>query len=168
MLDCWQKVVTPGATLSVFILPEGASPRLWLAEYLKTDLEWSTNPLGKPFIKNIKVMTNWSHSHGRLVLALASCDSASCEVGIDLEFHKKRDIQKLAERFYNPLECKDLQIPEFYRLWARKEALYKCRGGDFFGTLRADTRESWQDGTRLIDLQGPWQEPHAMAVAIKT
>ena len=41
----------------------------------------------------------------------------------------------------------------FYTLWCRKEAFFKCRGGDFFeGTLRKSMLETNVDNVQLTDL----------------
>jgi phosphopantetheinyl transferase (holo-ACP synthase) len=56
----------------------------------------------------------------------------------------------LAERFFSKEESAQLATldvnqaqKEFFKLWCRKEAFYKCVGGEFFeGTLRRDMQKN--------------------------
>ena len=68
---------------------------------------------------------------------------------MDLErFSPKR--LHLAERFFSKEESaqlatlgEELAMQEFFKLWCRKEAFYKCVGGEFFeGTLRRDMQKN--------------------------
>jgi phosphopantetheinyl transferase (holo-ACP synthase) len=89
--------------------------------------------------------------------------SKECRVGVDLEFHSRNRL-KLADRFYSAVEVErihhlqasegeDSALRHFYTLWCRKEAFYKCHGGDFFeGTLRRDMRSGLVEGVSLLDL----------------
>ena len=113
----------------------------------------------RPEFPKLSIDANWSHSKGTCVLAY----SRECRVGIDLEFHS-RDRLKLADRFFSAEEVIRLQqllqaddIPAaqslFYTLWCRKEAFFKCRGGDFFeGALRRSMLETRVGNVQLIDL----------------
>lgn len=93
------------------------------------------NELGRPDFSSWGLDVNWTHSHKFCVLAY----SFTARVGVDLEFHKKRPI-KLANRFFHPEEVKaiadlhDKHLGQelFFKLWCRKEALFKCFGGSFF------------------------------------
>jgi len=75
---------------------------------------------------------NLSHSHGLALYAV----SRGSEVGIDLENTRTdRDHDRLAERFFSPLESSTLKglAPEqrldaFFNCWTRKEAYLKARG----------------------------------------
>jgi phosphopantetheinyl transferase len=89
--------------------------------------------------------------------------SRECRVGIDLEFHSRNRL-KLADRFYSGEEVERIhQIEQtkgesaairlFYALWCRKEAFFKCYGGDFFeGTLRRPLLETHIENVQLTDL----------------
>ena len=113
----------------------------------------------RPEFLELPIDANWTHSKDTCVLAY----SRYCRVGIDLEFHS-RDRLKLAGRFFSAEEVIRLQqllqtddVPAaqslFYTLWCRKEAFFKCRGGDFFeGTLRRPMLETRVGNVQLIDL----------------
>lgn len=81
---------------------------------------------GKPVFRNLPYYFNISHSCGRAVCAL--CDK---EVGVDIEFtKKKRNFELIADNFFSEGErerfyaSKNRQL-EFYRIWTRKEAVLK-------------------------------------------
>jgi len=113
----------------------------------------------RPEFPSLHIDSNWTHSKDVCVLAY----SKECRVGVDLEFHSRNRL-KLADRFYSAseVEClhslqanegEDSALRHFYTLWCRKEAFYKCRGGDFFeGTLRRDMRSDLVEGVSLMDL----------------
>jgi 4'-phosphopantetheinyl transferase len=75
---------------------------------------------------------NLSHSHGRMLVALARDQ----EVGADLEqIRDSVEVAKLAERFYAPSERDRVasltglkQASQFYRYWVAKEAVLKGQG----------------------------------------
>ena len=103
----------------------------------------------RPEFSKLPVDANWTHSKDICVLAY----SRDCRVGIDLEFHSKNRL-KLADRFYSGEEAERIHQVEqtegenaaiklFYTLWCRKEAFYKCVGGEFFeGSLRRNMLKS--------------------------
>lgn len=107
----------------------------------------------RPFFPELDLDANWTHSQDVCVLAY----SFDCMVGIDLEFHR-RNRRSLAERFFSEEEISFLQTAEsfdeeFFRLWCRKEAYYKCHGGDFFSeTLRRSMLCDKVENVHLIDL----------------
>ncbi|MBO7413359.1 MAG: 4'-phosphopantetheinyl transferase superfamily protein [Fibrobacter sp.] len=107
----------------------------------------------RPFFPERDFDANWTHSGDVCALAY----SFDTVVGLDLEFFR-RNRQSLAERFFSEEEVLYLQKAsrfdsEFFRLWCRKEAYYKCHGGDFFaGTLRRPMLSDIIDGVNLIDL----------------
>jgi 4'-phosphopantetheinyl transferase len=108
-----------------------------LARY--TDLDPSSvmfqmGATGKPALAKMnncrhRVQFNLSHSHGRMLIAVARDQ----DVGADLEqIRDKVDVVKLAERFYAPLEHDRVagvtgleQVKRFYRYWVAKEAVLK-------------------------------------------
>jgi phosphopantetheine--protein transferase-like protein len=69
-------------------------------------------------------------------------------IGVDLERYSRKRLH-LAERFFSAEEASfvnslegELAEVEFFKLWSRKEAFYKCIGGEFFeGTLRRSMLE---------------------------
>ena len=113
----------------------------------------------RPEFPELHVDANWTHSRDVCVLAF----SRECKVGIDLEFHSRNRL-KLAERFFSAEESdairrlqvagdSDSALKMFYSQWCRKEAFYKCRGGDFFeGSLRRSLLDSLVEGVSLQDL----------------
>ena len=113
----------------------------------------------RPEFLELPIDANWTHSKDICVLAY----SKECRVGVDMEFQSRNRL-KLAERFFAPAETDRLrQILQnegvaaaqslFYTLWCRKEAFFKCRGGDFFeGTLRKPMLENHVETVQLTDL----------------
>lgn len=96
----------------------------------------------RPRFPKLDFDVNWTHSKGYCVVAYGDpATGKDLLVGVDLERHSPKHL-RLAERFYNAQEITALrelenrgieaQTVEFYRLWSRKEALYKCVGGSFF------------------------------------
>ncbi len=75
-----------------------------------------------------------SLSHTR---ELVGCAVAEVEIGLDLEFCRERDFAALVEMLCGPEELTHfLELPadernrRFYRMWTRREAIYKLNGGD--------------------------------------
>jgi phosphopantetheinyl transferase len=113
----------------------------------------------RPEFPELPIDANWTHSKDICVLAY----SRECRVGVDLEFHSRNRL-KLADRFFSAEErdklhqvLQDEGTPAaqglFYTLWCRKEAFFKCRGGDFFeGTLRQPMLETSVGNVQLMDL----------------
>lgn len=106
----------------------------------------------RPEFPHLDFDVNWTHSGDLCVVAYTEAGSAKSVdggrgvaksglcVGVDLEVHKAKHL-RVAERFYSPEERNRLRelglaapaaVAEFFRLWCRKEALYKCVGGNFF------------------------------------
>jgi 4'-phosphopantetheinyl transferase len=85
---------------------------------------------GKPAVLNDPVYVNWSHSGARWLLALAS----SGPVGIDLEqVDASFDWRGPASIAFHPNEQRFVDTgaitrDQFYRVWVRKEALFKGHG----------------------------------------
>lgn len=115
--------------------------------------ESSENP--RPEFPKLNFDVNWTHSAGYCVVAYGDAgvpEVPYLRIGVDLERYSPKRL-KLADRFYSAEEAEylrglaslgggsacsgDLAVPtfqetEFFRLWCRKEALYKCVGGSFF------------------------------------
>lgn len=115
--------------------------RALLARYVALDpsvLRLQAGTTGKPTLMDLQnhphpVRFNLSHSHGRMLVAVAQGQ----DVGVDLEqIRDKVEVVKLAERFYTPAEYQQVvsrtagpeQARQFYRYWVAKEALLKGQG----------------------------------------
>ena len=119
-----------------FILAHGGL-RAVLARYTGLDpsaLTFQLGSTGKPALLDGRapqhpLRFNLSHSHGRMLVAVAG----EQDVGVDLEYiREKVEVAKLAERFYAPAErdrVRSLSGPDqaqwFYRYWVAKEAVLK-------------------------------------------
>ena len=104
----------------------------------------------RPKFPKLDFDVNWTHSDGYCVVAFGGRGSLGLRLGVDLERFSPRRLH-LAERFFSTEEAALVESltalsgefsehaaeREFFRLWCRKEAFYKCVGGEFFeGTLR--------------------------------
>lgn len=119
-----------------YVLAHG-SIRAVLARYAGLDpssVTFQIGATGKPALAETnngrhRVHFNLSHSHGRMLIAVARGQ----DVGADLEqIRDKVEVAKLAERFYAPLERDRVagatgleQAKRFYRYWVAKEAVLK-------------------------------------------
>lgn len=103
----------------------------------------------RPHFSKLDFDVNWTHSAGYCVLAFGERGSLSnMRIGVDLERYSPKRLH-LAERFFSAEEAAYVKSlgesaeREFFRLWCRKEAFYKCVGGEFFeGTLRRPMLEN--------------------------
>lgn len=93
-------------------------------------LKYKTGSEGKPyFIDESLPFFNISHSGKLVVLALSDK-----EVGADIQIKKAKKELDMAKRFFAEDEYALIQsdgtsgFTQFYRLWAKKEALGKCTG----------------------------------------
>ena len=114
--------------------------RVLLARYAGVDpvaLRFQAGPTGKPVVldqqgRQHAVRFNLSHSHGRMLIAVAR----ELDIGVDLEeIREKVEVVKLAERFYAPGEYERVlslsgldQARQFFRYWVAKEAVLKGQG----------------------------------------
>lgn len=138
------------------------------------DVQFTYNDNGKPFLKEREVHFNLSHSGPWAICVV----SRELEVGTDLEFvSKELDTAKLACRSFSPAEKSWLNnTPEyrrrrnFFRLWTRKEAWLKGKGGGFselnleLGRPHITSTASWADGWCLMNL--PVARHYVGAVAV--
>jgi len=92
-------------------------------------LEFATNPYGKPYLTNSSIYYNISHAS-----SYVACVVADEPVGIDIEFVKYVDV-KIAERFFSPNEVAyilsvfgDMRIQRFFEVWTKKESRIKLEG----------------------------------------
>ena len=104
----------------------------------------------RPRFPKLDFDVNWTHSNGYCVCAFGERGSLErLRIGVDLERYSPKRLH-LAERFFSKEESARLATldvdqaqKEFFKLWCRKEAFYKCVGGEFFeGTLRRDMQKN--------------------------
>ena len=104
----------------------------------------------RPRFPKLDFDVNWTHSNGYCVCAFGERGSLErFRIGVDLERYSPKRLH-LAERFFSKEESARLATldvdqakKEFFKLWCRKEAFYKCVGGEFFeGTLRRDMQKN--------------------------
>lgn len=134
----------------------------------------------RPQISKLDFDVNWTHSGDICVLAYGEPGSKNnggqtkgLRVGVDYEVHKAKRLH-IAEHFFSSEEAAriaslapELAVPEFFRLWCRKEALYKCVGGTFFeGSIRRSVldTELLLDQNRMVyfsDVDEPLDGPEA-------
>lgn len=140
----------------------------------------------RPEFPKLDFDVNWTHSGGFCVCAFGERGSrGSLRIGVDLERYSPKRLH-LAERFFSKEESAMLAgldeacaMQEFFKLWCRKEAFYKCVGGEFFeGTLRrnmqknpvlVDAPDSKQIEVHFADLEAAVVDcpiPAALCVAV--
>ena len=104
----------------------------------------------RPEFPKLDFDVNWTHSGGYCVCAFGERGTRGrLRIGVDLERYSSKRLH-LAERFFSKEESAQLATldvnqtqKEFFKLWCRKEAFYKCVGGEFFeGTLRRDMQKN--------------------------
>lgn len=92
---------------------------------------------GKPVIRDF---LPFSISHSRSSWAVLIAER---ECGLDIQYHRRSDAGVIAQRFYAPEDAAVIkkfaengQDPddEFFRIWARREALVKAAGGSVVAT----------------------------------
>ena len=93
------------------------------------EISFYQNEEGKPYVKNLPIYFNLSHSGDFVVCAISEQ-----EVGVDIEQIKPIDLQ-LAKRYFHANECKDLfaqkeadRLNYFFSLWTLKESYLKWHG----------------------------------------
>jgi phosphopantetheinyl transferase len=154
----------PGASVFLYAMPEGEDPKLWVANTLShllglPHVKVETDALGKPRFPLGAGFANWSNSQGQCVLAY----SRECEVGVDLEFYKNRNFEAISRRFFAASEATG-KAEAFYFHWTKKEAYYKCLGGNFFSVLKSNLYPN----AKIWNLQGPYMKKHELALCMKT
>ncbi|SHI11944.1 4'-phosphopantetheinyl transferase superfamily protein [Butyrivibrio fibrisolvens DSM 3071] len=120
---------------------------IFLLEGVKeNDFSDLTNPIfplnitseesGKPYLIDAPDI-RFSISHSGLYAAVVVTDSSECDrIGIDIQAKDRKDILKIAKRFYTEFENdliaraeSDLEKEDiFYQIWSVKEAFIKCNG----------------------------------------
>ncbi|MNU93180.1 4'-phosphopantetheinyl transferase psf-1 [compost metagenome] len=142
----------PYASALSDIAPQGARRARWLAGRTLLTRALSPAPLpeivfgeqGKPaFVDARPLWFNLSHSGDDIALLL----SDEGEVGCDIEVIRPRDNwQALANAVFGVAEHRELEqeTPEqklsaFWRIWTRKEAIVKQRGGSAWQIVSVDS-----------------------------
>lgn len=109
--------------------------RWLLGRYLGRDpqsLRFTKGPHGKPYLKDVSLQFNLSHSDQHALLAVTRL----AEVGIDIEgLERKVEVDGIAKRFFSEAEAQELfelsgsdRRMGFLNLWTRKEAWLKATG----------------------------------------
>lgn len=110
--------------------------RRLIATYLgtkTTEVEFVYGPFGRPDVSDPTLSFNLAHSGRTALFAFAG----GFEVGVDVELMDagRPDDERVAERFFSPLEVATLRAHRhasrseaFLRCWTRKEAFVKARG----------------------------------------
>ncbi len=99
-------------------------------------LEYRYGSNGKPYLCNIPLFFNLSHS-GEYV----ACVLSGQEIGVDIQFQTRQNTESFAKRFFHPREQEILKQKSsdfFYRLWTRKEAYGKMTGEGINAVLKKD------------------------------
>jgi len=116
-----------------FIAARGQLRKI-LSGYTEGDprsIKFEVNPWGKPSLSSAPHQFNLSHSEDRFLLAISRMT-----VGVDLERVRGfGDMLGVARNVFSPIELQEWerlsegdQIPIFYKIWTRKEALLKAIG----------------------------------------
>ena len=146
----------------MYAMPVGEHLKKWplkvLGQILKQEkIQMKINSFGKPYLPEGMGFANWSNSRGECVLAY----SKEFNVGIDLEFYKERNFEAISKRFFAEGELAS-KAETFYPLWTKKEAYYKCMGGEFFSVLK----NSLYPNAKIWNLQSLYKEKHEVALCL--
>lgn len=108
-----------------------------LLEYVlgTADYQTETNGHGKPRLKD-RPGFHYNISHSGRFVAIAWGDS---EVGLDVQRHKRADLDALAARWFTPQEQAYIQgsCQRFYEIWTGKESYLKYMGTGLSGDMRS-------------------------------
>jgi phosphopantetheinyl transferase len=153
----------PEASVFIYVMPGGENSKIWVTKILSHILDVpkvyiETDRFGKPRLLQGMGFTNWSNNRMECVLAY----SKECEVGVDLEFYRNRNFEAISKRFFAQSEATG-KADFFYSCWTKKEAYYKCLGGNFFSVLKNDLYPN----AKVWNLQGPYKEKHELALCLK-
>jgi len=159
----WLILRIPGDSILIYAMPASEDRKTWPAEFLSQildvpQIEMEFDTLGKPSLPHGLGFVNWSNSKRECILAY----SKKYEVGVDLEFYRNRNFEAISKRFFAPSEATN-RAEKFYFCWTKKEAYYKCLGGEFFSILKSDLYPN----AKIWNLQGPYKEKHELALCLK-
>lgn len=103
-------------------------------------LEFTYGKNGKPFIQGYPFFFNLSHSGAYVV-----CAVSDREIGVDIQEHRCGDVEKIATRFFAPMEIQALsqcdeqgRKEKFFDMWAAKEAYGKYTGEGIAESLEGE------------------------------
>lgn len=127
---------------------------------------------GKPYIPGF---ATFSVSHSVNTWAVLIADDAGDEgkagagaaCGLDIQYPRTVDAPAIAKRFFAPEDAELVgRMPDqFFRIWARREALIKAAGTSVAGTdvpaVQGDTAEYGGVVYRIRDIAVPGQEMYA-------
>jgi phosphopantetheinyl transferase len=126
------------------------------ADVAPEDLKFTRGSHGKPALSfpHLPIVFNHSDSRDRMVLAVSTGNA----IGVDLEYcDRKRDIEKLARRYFSDSEvgrllaCEEPErVARFYDYWTLKEATIKAAGGSL-GQELENTRFDLTDSVHYED-----------------
>ena len=146
------------------VLSEASCRQISVTDLVRTEA-------GRPDFSGFGFDANWSHSRDVCLLAY----SFDARVGVDIEFERPRTL-KIADRFFAEEEkmrlfrsglLPEAALKEFYRLWCRKEALFKCVGGEFIGgVLSQNLIPASVSGTSITDIAVGLDRACAAAIAV--
>lgn len=112
------------------------------AAELVADIEFGE--MGKPDIPGFNDFSI-SHSENSWAVLIADGYGADHYCGLDIQYSRAADVNKLAERWYHKNEAaavKQLGEEEFFHIWARREALVKAVGTSIVNEHLPDTLAS--------------------------
>lgn len=148
--SCWNRYLSQARKLEAEKRKNEKERQLFLGaevllnrslERLETDIRlpasYGRNQYGKPYLLQDEALkVNWSHS-GEYVI----CGVADQEIGIDLQFAKKKLKESLIRRTLQPEEmafyknAKEDKMRLFYKYWTLKESYLKAIGTGFYTSL---------------------------------
>lgn len=104
-------------------------------------LEFTYGKSGKPYLRDYPLYYfNLSHS-GEYVV----CVISDREIGVDIQEHRRGDVEKIAARYFSTEEILRLEscdpeqkVQAFFDLWAAKEAYGKYTGGGITESLELE------------------------------
>ncbi len=118
--------------------------RCILSAYLHMEahkISFQYGPYGKPYVDNMTVQFNVSHSEDRILIGVGYHHP----LGVDIEhISRSVDIADIAKRFFTAREAQHIQYLKgeaqqqaFFNVWTRKEALLKAVGAGLNVSLKA-------------------------------
>ena len=141
-----------------YVISHGVLREL-LGRYLRCTadgIDFVVNQFGKPYLENVRLKFNLSHSEDFALIAIAS----NLEVGVDVEaINRKVEYLDLAKRFFSQQEFREIaaypeehQALAFFRCWTGKEAIIKAKGEGLSIPLDSFSVSLIGDGIQKISL----------------
>ncbi len=122
--------------------------RVLLSRYFSLparDFTFAYEKNGKPFLKNMQIQFNLSHSGGLALYAFHCFE----QIGIDVEkIRPIKEMKAIGERYFSRQERELLDSAEysagtFFQIWTRREAVLKAEGGGIASETRVNF-EKWK------------------------